>query len=223
MPLSILIADDHGIVREGIRALLDSQPDLEVVGAAENGRQAVEMVWKLKPDLVIMDVAMPDLNGIDATRQLTKDYPSLKILALSTHSDHSYVREMLRAGAAGYLLKDCYFDELLFAIRAIQAGQSYLSPAIAHLVLIDFRDGDMPASTPGRGLAMSESLLTGREREVLQLLAEGHTMKEVAAELSISIKTVETHRKRISEKLGLRSISELTKYAIREGITSVQK
>ena len=213
MSLTVLIADDHGIVREGIRALLENASGINVVGVAENGRQTIELVSKLKPDLVLMDVAMPELNGIEATGQLMKAFPKLRILALSTHADHRYVSAMLHAGAAGYLLKDCLFDELLFAIRAIQSGQSYLSPAIAHLVLVDFRQGDAARTT-------KEPYLTGREREVLQLLAEGHTMKDVATRLSISVKTVETHRKHISDKLELRTITELTRYAIREGIIS---
>lgn len=220
MALRILIADDHGIIRDGIRALLNSEPDMEVVGVADTGRHALELVKKLKPDLVIMDIAMPELNGIEATRQLVKDYPSLRILALSTHSDHRYVSEMLHAGAVGYLLKDGVFDELRFAIQAIKRGQSYLSPGIAHLVLTKYREGAGRRSH--QKLEMKDAVLTGREREVLQLLAEGHTMKDIAGRLCISIKTVETHRKQISDKLGIRTIIDLTKYAIREGITSVQ-
>jgi len=217
--MNILIADDHGIIRDGIRALLSSDPDIEVVGTAANGRQAVELTMELKPDLIIMDVAMPELNGVEATRQLMKALPKLRILALSVHSDHRYVNEMLRAGAAGYLLKDSVFDELRFAISAIRRGQAYLSPPVAHFVLNEyrqkpsrqvFRDSQLTPSSP----------LTNREREVLQLLAEGHTMRVIAERLCISIKTVETHRKQISDKLGIRTIIDLTKYAIREGITS---
>lgn len=212
--MKVLIADDHGIIRDGIRSLLNQEADIDVIGVAENGRQAIDLVRKLKPDLVIMDVAMPDLNGIDATRQLVKEYPALRILALSTHSDRRYVKEMLRVGAAGYVLKDSVFDELRFAIHAIQRGQSYLSPPVAHLVLADYRNGT-------RNVTRAQDMpdLTVREREVLQLLAEGHTMKVIAERLCISIKTVETHRKKISDKLGIRTIIELTKYAIREGIT----
>lgn len=217
--MKVLIADDHGIIRDGIRALLTPDPDIEVVGTAANGRQAVELTMELKPDLIIMDVAMPELNGVEATRQLMKALPKLRIIALSVHSDHRYVNEMLRAGAAGYLLKDSVFDELRFAISAIRRGQAYLSPPVAHFVLNEyrqnpsrqvFRDSQLTPSTP----------LTNREREVLQLLAEGHTMRIVAERLCISIKTVETHRRQISDKLGIRTIIDLTKYAIREGITS---
>lgn len=219
MALKVLIADDHGIIRDGIRALLSHEKDIDVVGVAEDGRKALELAEKLRPDLVIMDIAMPDLNGIDATRQLMKAYPGLKILALSTHADHRYVRNMLQAGAVGYVLKDGVFDELRFAIAAIQRGQSYLSPAIAQLVLSEYREG---GTRGGVSVHATQSVpLTPREREVLQLLAEGHAMKEVALRLCISIKTVETHRRQISEKVGLKSISDLTKYAIREGITSV--
>ncbi len=224
MSLKVFIADDHGIIRDGIRALLYSESDIEVIGVAENGRQAIELITKLNPDVVLMDVSMPELNGIDATRQLMKEFPTLRILALSTYSDHRYVSEMLHAGAAGYILKDGVFDELLFAIRSIQRGQSYLSPPIAHLVLSDYRQGTTKSNI---NIAKSEdakkTILTKREREVLQLLAEGHTMKDIAHALFISIKTVETHRKKISDKLGIRSIIDLTKYAIREGITSVYK
>lgn len=212
--MKVVIADDHGIVRDGIRALLAHEPGIEVVGVAENGRQAVELVRQLIPDLVIMDVAMPDLNGIDATRQLMKDYPAMRILGLSTHSDRRYVNAMLQAGAAGYLLKDSVFDELRSAILAIQRGQSYLSPPVAHVVLTDYRK-----RTAQRDQAPEKPVLTDREREVLQLLAEGHTMKVVAERLSISVKTVETHRRQISDKLGIRTLIDLTKYAIREGIT----
>jgi len=219
MDLQILVADDHGIVREGIRALLMNEPGIHVVGMAENGRQAIELVNKLKPDLVLMDVAMPELNGIEATRQLAKENPQLRILALSMHADSRYVRGMLCAGASGYLLKECLFAELLFAIRAVQRGQSYLSPSIAHLVLSDYRQGTVQQRQATS--EVNETTLTGREREVLQLLAEGITMKDIAARLCISIKTVETHRKQISDKLGIRTIVGLTKYAIREGITSL--
>lgn len=217
--MKVLIADDHGIIRDGIRALLTPDPDIEVVGTAANGRQAVELTMQLKPDLIIMDVAMPELNGVEATRQLMKALPKLRIIALSVHSDHRYVNEMLRAGAAGYLLKDSVFDELRFAISAIRRGQAYLSPPVAHFVLNEYRqkpsrevliDSQLTPSTP----------LTNREREVLQLLAEGHTMRIIAERLCISIKTVETHRRQISDKLGIRTIIDLTKYAIREGITS---
>jgi DNA-binding NarL/FixJ family response regulator len=217
--MKVLIADDHGIIRDGIRALLSPDPDIEVVGTAANGREAVELTMALKPDLIIMDVAMPELNGVEATRQLMKALPKLRIIALSVHSDHRYVNEMLRAGAAGYLLKDSVFDELRFAISAIRRGQAYLSPPVAHFVLNEyrqkpakqvFRDSQLPPNSP----------LTNREREVLQLLAEGHTMRVIAERLCISIKTVETHRKQISDKLGIRTIIDLTKYAIREGITS---
>jgi len=220
MALQVLIADDHGIVRDGINALLASEPSINVVGIAKNGREAVELVSKLKPDIVLMDVAMPDLNGIEATRQLSKDYPQLRILALSVHADPRYVRGMLCAGASGYLLKDSVFDELLFAIHAIQRGQSYLSPPIARFVLSDYRQRTIQH---GQALSeTSETLLTSREREILQLLAEGLTMKEVGARLCISIKTVETHRKQISDKLGIRTIAGLTKYAVREGISPIQ-
>lgn len=221
MPLKVFIADDHGIIRDGISALLNNEADIEVIGVAEHGRMAVELILKLKPDIVLMDVSMPELNGIEATRQLIKEVPTLRILALSTYSDHRYVSEMLHAGAAGYILKDGVFDELLFAIRSVERGQSYLSPPVAHIVLSDYRKGNT-GEVSGQDKEI-KPILTKREREVLQLLAEGKTMKDVANCLFISTKTVETHRKKISDKLGIKSIIDLTKYAIREGITSVFK
>ncbi len=221
MPLTVFIADDHGIIRDGISALLNNESDIEVIGVAEHGRLAVELILKLKPDLVLMDVSMPELNGIEATRQLIAAVPTLRILALSTYSDHRYVSEMLHAGAAGYILKDGVFDELLFAIRSVERGQSYLSPPVAHLVLSDYRKG-ITGDIQSQEKEI-KPILTKREREVLQLLAEGKTMKDIANSLFISTKTVETHRKKISDKLGIKSIIDLTKYAIREGITSVFK
>lgn len=216
--MKVVIADDHGIIRDGIRALLEREPDIDVVGVAENGRQAVELARTLEPNLVIMDVVMPELNGIEATRQLIKECPNIQVLALSAHADHRYVIEMLRAGASGYLLKDCVFDELRFAVSAIRRGQSYLSPPVAHMVLAEYRQ--KTSRQKNTETIAPSGPLTIREREVLQLLTEGHTMRDIAERLCISVKTVETHRKEISDKLGIRSIVELTKYAIREGITA---
>jgi len=216
MSTRILLADDHKITRQGLRLLLDKQPDMEVAGEAQDGRTAVQLVEKLLPDVVIMDVSMPDLNGIEASRQITSRFPNVKIIALSMHSDTLFVAEMLRSGASGYLLKDCAFEELARAIRTVIAGKTYLSPAISGVVVDDYlhRLSKTEFSTA--------RLLTNREREVLQLLAEGKSTKQIALKLHISPKTVETHRRQIMDKLNLHTIAELTKYAIRKGLTSLE-
>jgi len=213
--LRILLADDHKIVRDGLRNLLERDPEIVVVGEAEDGREALQLARKLAPDVVVMDIAMPDLNGIEATRQILAEIPKIKIVALSMHSDKRYVSEMLKAGAAGYLLKDCAFEELITAIKTIARGKIYLSPGIAGVVLEEF------IRTGAGADASAFSLLSDREREVLQLMAEGRTTKEVAAQLHVSVKTIETHRTHIMAKLDIHSIAALTKYAIREGLTSL--
>ena len=232
--MKVLLADDHRIVREGLKSLLQSQPDLEVVAEASDGRQAVEMARDLEPDVVVMDVAMPQLNGIEATRQLANDQRDMKIVALSMHSDRRYVSEALKAGASGYVLKDGAFDELISAIRAVIANRVYLSPRVAGVVVEDYvrrlpaRGGDGNGGTlaavedTGHGRRSAFDALTPREREVLQLMAEGFATKEVAHRLHVSVKTVETHRRQIMEKLDLHSVAELTKYAIREGLTTLE-
>jgi DNA-binding NarL/FixJ family response regulator len=188
---------------------------MEVVGEAENGREAVRLARELSPDLVIMDVTMPDLNGIDATRIITSGSNNTKVIALSMYSDKQFVQGMIQAGASGYLLKDCAFEELVSAIQAVIQGDTYLSPGIAGIVVQDY----LTKLTTDRSSA--DTVLTNREREVLQLIAEGNSTKEIAARLTVSVKTVETHRRQIMEKLGIFSIAELTKYAIREGLTSL--
>ncbi|HEY8665253.1 MAG TPA: response regulator transcription factor [Tepidisphaeraceae bacterium] len=215
MAIKVLIADDHQILREGLRILLKSEPDVQIIGEASNGRSAVELAAQHAPDIVVMDVSMPDLNGVEATRQIIEANPSIKVIALSAHSDHRLVSEILKAGASGYILKDAAFDELINAIRAVQTDQVYLSPRIAALVLKDFK-------TRAGATGSVFSTLTDREREVLQLMAEGKATKEVAAHLHVSVKTVETHRAKIMDKLNLYSVAELTKYAIREGLTSLE-
>ena len=215
MSVRILLADDHRIMRQGLRALLEKEADVEVSGEAEEGRTAVQLARKLKPDVVVMDVGMPDLNGIEATRQIKAEAPAAKVLALSMHADKRFVERMLTAGASGYVLKDDAFEELVGAIRTVAANKIYLSPGIAGAVVEDFVRYSRTAESTGR------IILTPRQREVLQLLAEGKTTKQIASLLYVSRKTVETHRRQIMEKLDIHSIAELTKYAVREGLTSI--
>lgn len=217
MAVRILLADDHKIVRDGLRSLLEKQQGMEVVGEAENGRRALQLAQQKKPDVVIMDVSMPDLNGIEATRQMLADQPRVRVIALSMHSDRRLVAGMLQAGASGFLLKDCAFDELARAINTVMSNQPYLSPRIAGTVIQDYVRRMTPSESP-----TSDALLTTREREVLQLLAEGWSTKKIGSHLHVSVKTVETHRRQMMDKLGLHSIAEITKYAIREGLTSLE-
>ena len=216
MGIRIVLADDHRITREGLLSMLKNEDGMDVVGEAENGREAVSLAQELLPDLVIMDVTMPDLNGIEATRMITSGAGEIDVIAISMYSDKQFVQGMIQAGASGYLLKDCAFEELLNAIRVVVSGNTYLSPAIAGIVVKDYLD---KLSTDG---SSASSILTTREREVLQLIAEGMSTKKIASHLGISIKTIETHRRQIMGKLGIFSIAELTKYAIREGLTSLQ-
>lgn len=215
MSIKILIVDDHKIVREGLRTLLDKQTGMKVIGEAANGTAAVKIALELCPDIVIMDVTMPDLNGIEATRRIIAKNPKIKIIALSMHSDRRFMIEMLKNGASGYLLKDSAFDELAFAIKTVMKNQTYLSSQIADLVLKEY------INQINKTEANAYSQLTPREREVLQMLAEGHTTKQISARLHVSVKTVETHRKQIMDKLNIHNIAGLTKYAIREGITKL--
>jgi DNA-binding NarL/FixJ family response regulator len=196
------------MVRRGFRLILGSQPDMEIVGEAGNGREAVEMAQEVQPDIVVMDVAMPELNGIEATRRISELSPRTRVLALSMHKDSIYVREILRAGARGYLLKDSSDNDLLAAVRAVASGEGYLSPGVSEAVLIDYR----------KHVSDPIDLLTSREREILQLIAEGKTNKEIAAGLSLSVYTVDAHRGRIMEKLNLHSTGELVRFAVRKGL-----
>ncbi len=214
MTIRVMLADDHTVFRDGLRHLIEKEAAMEVVGEAENGRKAVRLAEELSPDIIIMDITMPDLNGIEAARQLLSLKPDVKVIALSMHSDRRFVLGMLEAGAVGYLLKDCAFGELAAAIRQVATGHTYLSPKIADVVVKGYLD-NKPASPS------AADLLTPREREILQLLAEGLSVKEIAAHVFLSIKTVETHRTKIMQKLKMRSIAELTKYAIREGLVSL--
>ena len=206
--IRILLADDHALVRHGFRMILAAQPDMEIAGEAGNGREAIELAQKLKPDVVVMDVAMPELNGIEATRRLIELAPRTRVLALSMHKDNVYVREILRAGARGYLLKDSADADLIAAVRAVAKGEGYLSPGVSDAVLSDYR----------RHVTDPLDLLTSREREVLQLIAEGKTNKEIATSLTLSVYTVEAHRGRLMEKLNLHSTGELVRFAVRSGL-----
>lgn len=217
MSVKVLIADDHKIIREGLLNLLEKQKDLDIVGEAEDGFIALKKARELKPNIIIMDIGMPNLNGIDATRQIRSESPQTKVIALSMHADKRFVAEMLKAGASGYILKDSAFKELVQAIRASLVNKIYLSPSIADVVIKDYI-----VHIP-RDSFSAFSILTAKEREVLQLIAEGKSTKEIASRLFMSIKTVETHRQHIKEKLNLNSIAELTKYAIREGLTSLDR
>lgn len=216
MSIRLLIADDHKLMRDGLRALLEKEPDLSVVGETDNGVATVNMVKKLNPHVVVMDVSMPDLNGIEATRKILADNNNIKIVALSGHTDESFVREMLTAGASAYLLKHAAGEELMRAIRTIMKGKTYISPEVAHGVVKAYVELSKPQKENSAFV-----VLTDREREVLQKTAEGNTTKDIAGSLEISIKTVETHRRNIMEKLQIQSVAELTKYAIRAGLTSL--
>ncbi|MEK7405787.1 MAG: response regulator transcription factor [Acidobacteriota bacterium] len=206
--IRVLLADDHAVVRQGFRLILAAQPDMEIVGEAANGREAVELGETLQPDVIVMDVAMPELNGIEATRRLAASAPRTRVLALSMHKDSVYVREILRAGARGYLLKDAIDRDLLAAVRAVARSEGYLSPAVSDAVLSDYR----------RHVSDPLDLLTSREREVLQMIAEGKTNKEIAVILNLSVYTIDAHRGRIMEKLNLHSTPELVRFAIRKGL-----
>jgi two-component system response regulator NreC len=206
--IRILLADDHKMVRQGFRLILESQDDMEVVGETGNGREAVELAKSLKPDVVVMDVTMPELNGIEATRRIREILPCIKVLALSVHRDSVYVREIVRAGAEGYLLKESADTDLLAAVRIVVDGNTYLSPEVAGAILKDYRKH---ATNP-------LDLLTSREREILQLIAEGKTNKEIATLLTLSVYTVDGHRTRIMDKLGVHSVGEVVRFALRSGI-----
>jgi len=216
MNIRLILADDHEMMREGLKSLIEKESGMEVVGEADNGKETVTLAAKAGAHVVVMDVAMPDLNGIEATRKIVGANPHIKVIALSGHANKEFVREMLTAGASAYVLKKRAYEELARAIREVMKGKKYLSPDIARGVVDDYVElsssiSDNPAFV----------VLTDREREVLQQLTEGKSTKEMADELNVSVKTVETHRRNIMEKLNLHSVAELTKYAIREGVTSL--
>ncbi len=215
MSIRVLLVEDHQLVRECLRAALEKEADIEVVAEAADGRAAVKLTQETRPRVVVMDVVMPNLNGIEATRQILAEAPGVKVLALSMHSDRQFVAGMLSAGATGYVLKDCAFEELAEAIHTVARDETYLSPGIAGIVV-----GDYVKQLSTDELRVT-AVHTPREREVAQLFAEGKSTKEVAAALHVSAKTIETHRRQIMNKLGIHGIAELTKYAIRTGLTSL--
>jgi len=212
--ITVLLADDHTVVRQGLRALLTPEQDMQVVGEAENGRQAVQLAKKLKPDVVVLDVAMPMLNGLEATRQLAREVPHAKVLILSSYNDDEYIHRSTEEGAAGYLVKQTAATELLKAIREAFKGNAYFSPSISKRLLDQCRD----AFVRGGPLKKRTNRLTSRESEVLQLIAEGQANKQIAAELNISIKTVEKHRQQVMNKLNIHDVAGLTRHAISKGI-----
>ncbi len=216
MSIRIVLADDHAMFLSGLRSLLEKEPNLEVVAEVKDGREAVRVAHEKRPDLVIMDVSMPGMNGIEATREITTTLPRIKVLCLSMHSEEQFIAAVLEGGASGYLLKECALDELLLAIRTVMANQIFLGPTITTTVVQSYR--------AQRATIQSSpfSLLTPRELEVLQLIAEGHSTKDIAARLHLSIKTIDTHRHRIMDKLNIHSVAGLTKFAVRQGLTTVE-
>ena len=216
MPTRVLLVDDHAMIRQGLCSLLEKQPDIEVVGSVEDGRKAVDIARELAPDLVIMDISMPNLNGIDATRKIVEEMGDVKVIALSIHSSRHFVAEMLKAGASGYILKECLFDELVEAIKTVLNGGTYLSPKITGVVIDDYVKRLSTQYQP------EGPVLTEREREVLQFLSEGKSTKQIAMQLHVSAKTIESNRRNIMDKLGINSVAELTKYAVREGLTPLE-
>ena len=213
--IRVMLVDDHSIVREGIRILLEKFTDISVVAEADNGRSALELIAQLAPEVVLMDVSMPGMNGIEATQRISAEYPQVRVLILSMHKDKRFVSQAFRAGARGYLLKDCASAELIKAVHAVAADEVYVCSGIIEVVIEDYIKR-VPES-----FVEADAALTSREREVLQLIAEGNNAKNIAFLLKINVKTVDTHRQQIMKKLKLFSIAELTKYAVREGVTSI--
>jgi len=214
MSIKILIADDHQLTREGVRSMLEREADMNVLGEAEDGRSAVRLARELGPDVILMDVCMPGMNGIVATSLILAEAPRIKVLALSALDDRRFVVNMLRAGASGYLIKDCSFKELIQAIRRVVANKNYLSPGIVDMVVKNYV---MPPANSG---SPDSSNLTIREKEVLQLVAEGYSTPQIASSLHLSAKTIDSHRQNLMGKINAKGIAGLTKYAIREGLTS---
>ena len=214
--MNIIIADDHGMIRDGLKLMVQEQSDMELVGEAETGRRTVELAKEVIPDIILMDITMPDMNGIDATRLILKENPAIKIIALSMHSEKRFVIEMLQAGAMGYVLKTYLFDEVVRAIEVVRSNGYYLSPKITDVMVEDYTNNKV---LPDKSLA---SGLSTREREIIQLVAEGLTTKQIALRLKISPKTVDAKRRQAMNRLEIDNVAKLTKYAIREGLTSVE-
>lgn len=214
-PIRVLLSEDHALVRSGIRALLRALPGVEVVGEAADGRQAVALAGSLHPDLVLMDLTMPELNGLEATARITREHPRVRVLILSMHGDEEYVAQAFRMGAAGYLLKDASSAELEIAIRAVGRGDRYLSPAVAKPVIDEYVQTAATAAPLDR--------LTSRQKEILQLVAEGNSTKEIARKLQVSVKTVETHRAQLMRRLDLHDVPALVRYAIRTGLVPLEQ
>jgi DNA-binding NarL/FixJ family response regulator len=213
--ITVLVAEDHTIVRKGICSLIDGKADLQVVGEAEDGREAIEKVVALSPDVVLMDITMPQLNGLEATRQIKKMFPQIKILALTMYTNEEYILQILQAGASGYVVKQAAPAELISAIHAVYRGDSFLSPSISKTIIDEYLKHTAPTSP------MEHEKLTDREREVLQLIAEGYANREIADKLNLSVKTVGVHRTNIMEKLEVHNVTDLVKYALRKGIISL--
>jgi len=213
--IRILVVDDHTLVRQALSAMLAMQPDMQVVGEAATGREALGQCESRRPQVVVMDVSMPDMNGVEATERILAGHPGIRVVALSMHADAAWVERMLKAGAAGYLLKNSSFLDLQTAVREAAAGRCYLSPVVAGSLVERY------VRNPAPPTGVAAPRLTAREREVLQLLAEGLSSKEIAERLSLSVRTVENHRRQIMERLGLRSVAALTKYAVKQGLTSL--
>jgi len=216
MTIKIILADDHQVMREGLKSLLNQQKDMQVIGEADDGQAVVRLTKKLEPDIVVLDIGMPNMNGIQATQHIVAEVPDTKVLALSMHSDHQFVVKMLQAGASGYMLKDCALEELISAVRTISNGKFYLSKDVTGVVISDYINKIQAIDSIG------QPVLTSRERETLQLIAEGKSTADTAKLLNVSTKTIETHRKNIMDKLDIHSIAELTKYAVRVGLTSIE-
>lgn len=212
--ITVLLADDHTVVRQGLRSLLTAESDIEVVGEAENGRQAVQLTGKLLPDVLVMDIAMPKLNGLEATRQVIRESPATKVLILSSYSDDEYVHQLTEAGATSYLIKQTAADDLILAVRETFRGNAFFSPIISKRLLDRYRQ----AFKDGGSVRKAGRRLTAREMEVLQLVAEGHVNKQIASELCVSIKTVEKHRQQLMDKLNIHDVAGLTRYAIANGV-----
>lgn len=217
MNTTVVVVDDHKIMRDGLRNILENESNIEIIGEADNGRDAVKLILDKKPDIAIMDIGMPEMNGVEATRQIIKESADVKIIALSMHYDMQFVQGMIKAGAKGYLLKDCAGAELITAIKAVSQDNTYICQEITNSLIDDF------SKAQSVEYVGDESVLTNRENEILQLLTEGKTTKQIAQDLFISVKTVEAHRTNIMHKLDIRNLPELTKYAIRKGITSLDK